>query len=215
MKKYVIFDFDGTIINTNDVIFASWNATFEHYLGHTFSREELYSTFGETLEYTIAQRVPGEDGDEVLNYYKDFQAAHCEKMVTLFDGVKEMLDCLYERGYRMAIATSRLRGSYNQYVEMFGLGKYFDVVLTKEDVANHKPHPESCLVALDRLGAKPEECVMLGDTRFDIGCANNAGVDSILVGWNPLVDLEAVKSQGYEPKYYLEKPEELLDILEA
>lgn len=214
MKKYVIFDFDGTIINTNDVIFASWDATFNHYLGHTLPREEIYSTFGETLEYTIGQRIPNADVREALEYYKTFQEEHCQELVTLFDGTREMLDELHKRGYKMAIATSRLAGSFAGYMTDFDLWGYFDAYLCKEDVSHHKPHPESCLVALERLGAKPEEAVMLGDTRFDIGCANNAGVDSVLIGWNPMVDPEAIEAQGFKPKYYIKNMDELLEILE-
>ena len=214
MKKYVIFDFDGTIIDTNEVIFASWDATFNHYLGHTLPRAEIYSTFGETLEYTISQRIPHADPDEVLNYYKVFQAAHCEGMVTLFDGIREMLLDLRRRGYKMAIATSRLTGSFREYMDMFDLWPFFDAYVCKEDAQHHKPNPQQCLVALAKLDATPEEAVMLGDTRFDIGCANNAGVDSILVGWNPMVDLEMVKSQGVIPKYFVRNYEELLAILE-
>lgn len=214
MKKYVIFDFDGTIINTNEVIFASWDATFNHYLGHTLSRAEIYSTFGETLEYTIGQRMSGMDIKEALEYYKTFQEQHCDEMVTLFDGTREMLDGLRERGYKMAIATSRLAGSFSKYMTDFDLWKYFDAYLCKEDVSHHKPHPESCLVALKKLGGEPSEAVMLGDTRFDVGCANNAGVDSILIGWNPMVDLKAVEEQGFTPKYYIKDMNELFDILE-
>ena len=214
MKKYVIFDFDGTIIDTNEVIFASWDATYERYLGHTFSRDEIYNTFGETLEYTISQKMPNADVDEVLDYYKEFQEAHCEGMVTLFDGIREILLDLKARGYKMAIATSRLTESFRDYMDMFDLWPFFDAYICKEDAQHHKPHPQQCLVALAKLDAKPEEAVMLGDTRFDIGCANNAGVDSILVGWNPMVDLETIKSQGAEPKYFVRNKEELFAVLE-
>lgn len=214
MKKYVIFDFDGTIINTNDVIIASWEATFEHFLGNKESVPVIVSTFGETLEYTISQRFPEHDLSTVLKYYKDFQSEHCAEMVVLFDGIVELLEKLNNRGYKLAIATSRLSGSFREYMDGFELWGYFDACIVKEDVAHHKPHPESCLVALEKLGARPEEAVMLGDTKFDIGCANNAGVDSVLVGWNPLVDAEKIIESGYYPTYIVNSTDELFDILD-
>lgn len=213
MKKYIIFDFDGTIINTNDVILASWNETFNHYLGHSFSDSEIAWTFGETLEYTVKQRITQDDWQGVIDYYQEYQRQRCNELVTLFDGIKEMLDSLQSAGYRMAIATSRLKDSFNMYMDKFGLWNYFEVVITKEDVINNKPDPESLNVTLNKLGAKPDEAVMLGDTRFDIGCAANAGVDSILIGWNPLVDLKRLEKEGYIPTHYIKKPEELLQLL--
>ena len=214
MKKYIIFDFDGTLINTDEIIIESWDATFKHY-GHRVSREEIFSTFGETLVYTISQRMPEVDSDEAIQYYKDYQAAHCEDLVTLFEPTMEILDGLRARGCKMAIATSRLEDSFTRYMNQFGLWDYFETWLTKDDVTKHKPDPESCLVALKRLGGTPEEALMIGDTRFDIGCANNAGVDSVLAGWSPNVSRERIVSQGYVPKYFPRTAEELFKIVDA
>ena len=214
MKKYIVFDFDGTIINTNDVIIASWQATWEKFLGYRESISEIKDTFGETLKYTTSVRFPECDSDEVIAYYRDWQFAHCDEMVYLFDGIVDMLKTLRDKGYKTAIATSRTHEGTMKYLNQFGIADYFDAVVTMEDVKNHKPNPETCLMALEKLGAKPSEAVMLGDTRFDIGCANNAGVDSILVGWGEVTTEARLKEIGYEPTYCIDHPDDLIALLE-
>ena len=81
-----------------------------------------------------------------------------------------------------------------------------------EDVTHHKPHPETVTAALEKLGAKPEEAVMLGDTRFDIACSNNAGVDSVYVGWS-MARLEDLEAAGCHPTYVIDKPMDLFNII--
>lgn len=214
MKKYVVFDFDGTLINTNDVIIASWQATFEHFLGHKESEKVIKSTFGETLRYTAETRFPDCDTDEVIEFYRDYQETHKGELVYVFDGIRELLTELKKRGYPLAIATSRTTWGTITYLEQYDLEGLFDIIVAMEDVKKHKPDPETCLVALRKLGAKPEEAVMLGDTRFDIGCANNAGVDSILVGWSGVTDAAGLEEYGYVPTYTIGKPMDLIAILE-
>ena len=120
MKRYVIFDFDGTLINTNDVIIASWEATYEHFLGYRPPLSVILSTFGETLEYTISQRFSDFDLSTVLEYDRNYQSKHRAEMVTLFKGTEEMLEELTRRGYKLAIATSRMSDSFHEYI-LFGV----------------------------------------------------------------------------------------------
>ena len=214
MKKYLIFDFDGTVAYTDEVIIASWQATYEKFLGYRETREAIRETFGETLKHTVEVRFPGFPAEEVIEYYRSYQQAHADQLVVLFDGMESMLRSLKAHGYSLAIATSRTKDGTLKYLNQFGIIDCFDAVVSMDDVSKHKPDPESCLVALEKLGGKPEEAVMLGDTKYDMGCANNAGVDSILIGWNPLVSLDKVRESGFIPKYYVEKPEELIELLE-
>lgn len=212
-KKYIIWDFDGTIACTNDIIIESWQATFRNYLGHELPVREIEATFGETLMHTIAEKLPGEDPDEVMACYRAYQNAHCEGRVYVFDGVREVLDELRARGCRLGVATSRTAKSFGKYMRELGLEDSMDVVVTMEDVTKHKPDPESVEKVLERFGAKPEEAIMIGDTKYDIACANRAGVDSVLVGWSHWVDEDAMAAEGIEPAYRIKRPEELLDLI--
>ena len=212
-KKYVIFDFDGTIANTNNVITESWQATFQHYLGHTLPVREIEATFGETLKYSIAKLIPDAECDEVIDFYRAYQDAHCDGKVYVFEGVRELLDTLRNRGYKIGVATSRTANSFWRYMKELGLENHVDEVVTMEDVTGHKPDPESVLRVLEKFGAGPEEAIMIGDTKFDIGCAQNAGVESVLVGWSHYVDEEDMAADGYEPTYRLKEPKDILEIV--
>lgn len=212
MKKYIIFDFDGTVINTNDVVIASWQEAFRTFLGHEVPESEIVKSFGETLWTTLDRVMPGCDQDAVVKCYRAYQDEHADELVNECKGVMDLVRELSKRGYSLAIATSRTRSSYQNYADRFDMNPYFDAVVTMEDVTHHKPHPETVLKALEKLGAKPEEAIMLGDTRFDIECSNNAGVDSVFVGWS-WSKLEDIEAAGHHPTYAIEKPIDLFKIL--
>ena len=98
-KRYIIWDFDGTLANTNNIIIASWQATFEHYLGHTLPVNEIEATFGEVLVDTIGRLLPDAPVNEVVDYYRAYQDSHQEDYeVYVFEGVRELLDELHARG---------------------------------------------------------------------------------------------------------------------
>ena len=212
-KKYIIWDFDGTLVNTNDIIIESWQATFEHYLGHKLPEKEVVATFGETLADTIAEKIPGRTYEEVRDYYRAYQAAHCAGRVYVFEGIRELLDELKARGCRLGVATSRTIYSYSDYMKELGLEGYMDAAVTMEDVAKHKPDPESIIKVLEKLGASAGEAIMIGDTKYDIGCANNAGVESVLVGWSHWTDMDSMSADGFVPTHIIDKPAELLNII--
>ena len=92
-----------------------------------------------------------------------------------------------------------------------GIEDYFDLVITCDDVKAHKPDPLPLIIALEKLGAEREEAIMIGDTRFDIGCANNAGVDSALAGWSKAFSEDDLLK--YTPAYKLENPMDLIKII--
>ena len=212
-KSFIVFDFDGTMVNTNDVITASWMATFEHYLGYRPERREIEATFGETLKDTVANYFPNETFEEVRDYYRAYQDAHQEGMVYVFSGVEDLLRELRTRGCKIGVATSRTSYSFWNYMRQFGIEDTVDEVVTMEDVTAHKPAPDSMYCIMDKLGAKPEETLMIGDTKYDIGCAANAGVESVLVGWSHYVDEDALESSGFIPNYRIDKPEEILELI--
>ena len=213
MKKYIIWDFDGTIANTNDIILESWQATFRHFLGHELPVREIEATFGETLKYSISQKIPDAEYEEVRDFYREYQEANCEGKVYVFPGVRELLELLRSEGYSIGVATSRTARSFWKYTKELGIDHFVDELVSMEDVKNHKPHPESISALLEKFGGTPEEAVMIGDTKYDIGCANAAGVDSVLVGWSHYVDEEAMLSDGYVPTHKIKEPKELLKII--
>ena len=228
-KKYIIFDFDGTLANTNNIIIASWQATFEHYLGHTLPVREIEATFGEILVNTIGRLIPDAPVNEVVDYYRAYQDSHQQDYeVYVFEGIRELLEQLRERGCIIGVGTSRTAYSFWNYMKKLGMDGYVDEVVTMNDVTSHKPDPETIDAVLIKMMAHAGEAydsgsgipdavrgaaLMVGDTKFDIGCANNACVDSVMVGWSHYVDEEAMLADGFVPTYRVERPAQLLEII--
>lgn len=214
-KKYIIFDFDGTMANTNGIIYESWQATLEHYLGYQLPRETVEATFGEILVYSIGRLIPGAPVNEVVDYYRAYQDAHQEGVVSVFDGVYELMHELRARGHKIGVATSRTSYSFWNYMKQFDLEDMVDAVVTMDDVTKHKPDPESLLVVLRKLDPDMDvaDAIMIGDTKYDIGCANNAGVDSVLVEWSHYIDEEDMEAAGFAPTYRIKTPDELLELV--
>ena len=212
-KRYIIFDFDGTIANTNDIILESWQATFRNYLGHELPVRDIEATFGETLRHTISCLIPDAEIEEVVDYYRSYQEEHNAGKVYVFPGVRELMVELRARGCKVGIATSRTRHSLTNYMRDLGIEDCVDEIISVEDVSKHKPDPESVTAILEKFGAEPGAAIMIGDTKYDVGCAQNAGIDSVLVGWSHYVDMDSMAADGYAPTHQIATPSELLDLI--
>lgn len=208
----VLFDFDGTVINTNSIIMDSWKHTFLTITGSTVSEEKIRKTFGEPLKETMRREFPNVPVDEAVAIYRDWQQENCQGRVTIFDGMKELVIRLKEEGFKVGLITSRLTATTHNYLRMFGIDEDFDTVVAFEDAAKPKPDPAPVNLGLERLNARPERSIMIGDSMFDILCARNAGVASVLVGWAEAVTEDDINGPD-APDYIIEKPENLLDIL--
>ena len=209
----VLFDFDGTVMNTNDVIIASWQHTFRTIDGKEREVSEIARTFGEPIVKTMKRMFPQVPVEESLKIYRSYQYDYFDDLVTLFPGMKELLVKLRKTGYKTGLVTSRMRNTTFRGLEKFELTDLFDAVVTCDDTNVHKPDPEPVFIALDKLGTKPEKTVMLGDTMYDIMCANNAGVTSVLVGWAIAPTEEEIKGEN-GPDFIMKDAADLFRILD-
>ena len=214
MKKYILFDFDGTLVNTNDVIIASWQHTYKHYLGHEVDEKRITACFGEPLLLTMEREFPGVDPQESAAVYRSYQVENADRLVTIFPGIRELLEELKASGYILGVVTSRTRESTLRYMNMFGIASYFSDLVSCDDTSIHKPNPEPLLLAMKKLGATAEESIMIGDSPFDIKCANNAGVDSVMVEWRITCD-ETSLIDDAEVNYHISQPMELAELLKT
>ena len=205
MIDTVLFDFDGTIMDTNQVIIDSWQETFRTLEGREQDRDVLLKTFGEPLETTMRGFFPHVPLEEALSIYRGYQRDNFLTSIELFPGISELLDELSQRQVKMALVTSRLRHTTEQALDRFDLNKYFGYVVTADDVTKHKPDPQSINIALEKIGSSPEHSLMVGDTLFDIQCAKNAGCRSVFVSWS--VSLAEKLEEGFGPD---EKPDEII-----
>lgn len=201
--KHIIFDLDGTLIDTEEAILKTWQNTLEEY-GYQYTLDEIKVVLGVTTQI----------GLERLNAKVDDNYAHCwqenyEKYAIeaqFFDGTKVMLKALKEKGCILGIVSSRSYKEYEKYFSMFHLDDYFTYKVLEEDTVKHKPEAEPLLKYMEIAKAMKDECIYIGDMPSDIQCANNAFMASGLVTWNKsgvICD---------EAKYIFNNPTDLLQL---
>lgn len=210
----VLFDFDGTVMDTNDIIIRSWQHTFRTIEGKERPLADILTTFGEPLLITMAKLFPQMTVEEGAEIYRDYMKQHYNVLIRPFPGMRELFEALKIRGQKLGLVTSRAGETTRAGLEQFDLLQYFDCIITCDDTNKHKPDPEPILIAMDRLGSKPSETIMVGDTTFDLLSAKNAGVKSVLVGWQMALSEEEI--QGPEgPDYVAMHTEDLLKIIDG
>ena len=181
-----LFDLDGTLLDTRELIYQSFAAMLEALGRPVPDRGLVNSMIGLVLQPQL-ERLLGDVAPDEFARARDIYRHHQNELATAylqpFPGVVEGLRTLRERGKRMAIVSSRTKGSLERYLEMMGLAEYFSVVISPNETERHKPHPDPAFAALDALGARAEDAVFVGDADFDMGCARGAGVYAVLVSW--------------------------------
>ena len=186
MKKdlAVIFDLDGTLLNTDLLIHKTFDHVFEKYKpGYILSEEEHLSFLGPTLKDTFARYFPESMSDELIEYYRDYNHAHHEDFVTIYPTVKETLETLKNKGYPLAVVTTKYSKAAYLGLDLFDLTQYFDVVLGMDNVNRVKPDPEGILKAMNQTNCK--KALYVGDNTSDILAGKNAGVHTAGVKWTP------------------------------
>ncbi|WP_066314634.1 pyrophosphatase PpaX [Bacillus sp. FJAT-29814] len=209
----LLFDLDGTLIDTNELIITSYLHTLEKYYPGQFQREDVLPFMGPTLHEAFT--TVGADPDrveEMVKVYRTFNIANHDLLVKEFESVFETIQTLYEKGYKLAIVTTKRHDVALKGLRLTGLDKFFEVVIALDHVEKVKPDPEPIFKALEELGSSPAEAVMVGDNYHDILAGKNAGTTTVGVAWS-------IKGRDYiakyEPDYILENMTELLIILEV
>ncbi|MCB2288687.1 pyrophosphatase PpaX [Clostridium sp. CS001] len=209
--KNILFDLDGTLLDTNELIIQSFKHTYKTHLNKDVDKDEIIKSFGEILKITL-DREFGEHSDEAIKTYRNFQVENFEKLIAIHQGVKEGIIELYSQGYKLGVVTSRLNDSAIRGLKHFGLMEYFQSIIGADDTDKHKPDPTPAFMALKEMGGKPEETMIVGDSPFDILCGKNAGIKSVAVGWSALPMDTILK---YEPDYVVDSMEELITLIES
>ena len=209
MYKYILFDLDGTLINSNDVIIKCLRETTKKYVKRDLSNEELNSILGKPLKEQFSL-IHNEFVEEMVKCYRELYKKHRDDLTKEFEGIKEMLDKLKEMGYTMGIVTSKGTSGIEHALTKFNMHKYFDVTISADDVENHKPHPEPILKALKALNGDVNETILIGDSLSDILCGKNAGIATILVDWSILPREELLKAK---PDFIAKTPKDIVDII--
>lgn len=206
----VLFDLDGTVINTNDLIVASFQHVLKEHVGLDVPAETIYRHFGEPLPTSLARYCP-ERALELTDLYRVFNLANHDELVKQFDGVREVLERLRGAGVKLGIVTSKRHDVALRGLRVCGFEHYFDTLVGMDETRRHKPEPEPIFLALERLGEAPgPHVLMVGDSTFDILCGRNAGVQTAAVGWSMIGRQELASA---EPHIWVEQPQDLVELV--
>ncbi len=211
MYKYILFDFDGTLIDTNQLIITALRETAKKFIKRDLTQDDLNSILGKYLDVQMKHLCP-ENYRQMSDYYSMFYKKHQDTMVKEFPGVEDMLVELKNSGAKTAIVSAKEPGGIKHGLNLFKLNEYIDCIISAHDIQNNKPHPEPALKAMAALGAKPEETLLVGDSPYDIQCAENAGIKSVLVNWTIFPRESFLEAS---PDFCIDKPSDLIKIVKT
>ena len=208
----VLFDLDGTLIDSVDLIIDSYHHTFrQHGLAIT-SREELIEGIGTPLVAVFGRMTEKRSEiDAWIATYREFNLANHDRMASAYPGVVEVLRQVRARGIRFGLVTSKNQHGARLGLKLMGVESDFEVVIGADDVVNPKPHAEPVLKALEALKALKEETVYIGDSVHDMESGRAAGVRTAGVLWGPFTRPELERTK---PDYWLDRPGDLLALVD-
>ena len=206
----VLFDFDGTVIDSGSIIIASMRHATKMVLGRDIPDEELGRAVGgsgliEQMRLLAPDRV-----DELVAVYR----AHNEPLhadLAECAGMTDVLTTLKDEGRRLGVVTAKRRETVALAFSYLPLERFFDVVVGSDDTELHKPDPAPLVHALEQLGAERDDAVYVGDSPFDIRAAKAAGMHSVAVTWGRIHPRERLEAE--DPDTVVETAEELLAAL--
>ena len=162
-RPMILFDLDGTLVDTTDLILRSFRHAFDRHLpGQLPPREDIVATFGTSLPGVLTEmaaagghEAPEQMGAELLTTYREFQHQHHDTLVQPFPGIPEMLTALKADGHRLGLVTSKMEGFARRGLRLVGLESFLEVMVFHDDTERHKPDPEPLLFAASRAGERP------------------------------------------------------------
>jgi pyrophosphatase PpaX len=207
----VLFDLDGTLIDSIELILNSAQHAFREREGHIPSDAEWLTGLGIPLA-TMFKRYARDDADvdALIAKYREYQLANHDRLVRCYDAVVETVDALRAAGHPLGIVTSKTGLLAQRGIDNVGLGSHFDTIVGCDMSQKHKPDPEPVQIALGRLGYRPSEAVFVGDSVYDMQAGNAAGVLTIAALWGPFTREDLVASN---PSHYLERIADLPRLL--
>jgi pyrophosphatase PpaX len=209
--RIVLFDLDGTLIDSGPIILASMQHAVRTVLGREIPPPELQMSIGGQGIVAQMTAIDADHADELLEAYKEHNDGLHETLEA-FDDLLAVLPRLKAEGRKLGIVTAKRHRTVALALERFpALAGAFDVVVGFEDTERHKPDPEPVLLAVEKLGGSVEEAVYVGDSPFDIGAAKAAGVFAVAVGWGGIHPDERLLEE--EPDAFVRTPEELLGVI--
>ncbi|MCP3775808.1 pyrophosphatase PpaX [Paenibacillus sp. MZ04-78.2] len=210
MIQTVLFDLDGTIVDTNELIIQSFLHTFEGITAEPVTREHIVPNMGRPLIEQMVFFSGREQVDDLVQKYRAFNVVHHDELVREFPYVRETLAKLHAAGVKLGVVTSKIRQTTEMGLKLTGLYDYFGTIVTVDDVGKAKPDPEGIHRAVRELGGDLSSVLMVGDSHYDIEAAHNAGIPSVAVAWS-LKGTEYLKE--YHPTHIIQNMRDIVPIV--
>jgi HAD superfamily hydrolase (TIGR01549 family) len=191
----VLFDIDGTLTRTNDLIFATFNFIATKYCGRTYEPREIIALFGPPEEGALIPIVGEERLVEAMDDLCEFYSSHHHAMADLHAGMGDVLAFLKGMGIPLGVFTGKGRRTAMITLDALGIAGYFDLIVSGNDVVRHKPDPEGIRKFIGAFSLAPAEVLMVGDAMGDITASKGAGATSVAVLWDSY-DRERVGGAG-------------------
>jgi pyrophosphatase PpaX len=222
--KAILFDLDGTLIDTTELILYCFNHSWKTICGQTHSPDVFVATMGIPLKNAMHKLLGATDGlhleqigelrtagfvESLVREYRSCNAANHDRLARPFPGMDLVVAKLRDRGYAVGVVTSKSREFAQRGLRLCALLEFMEVFISMDDTSIHKPRPEPLLLALERLQVVPRHAVYVGDSRHDMQAGRAAGMRTVAALWGPVprAELELEK-----PDVLAESPEALLEI---
>jgi pyrophosphatase PpaX len=204
----VLFDLDGTLIDSGAIILASFRHATRTVLAREIPDAELAALVGGSNIHDQMRAIDADRVDELVRVYREHnEPLHDE--LEAFEGIELVLAELKRQGRRLGIVTAKRRRTVDLAFAVLPLERYFDAVVTSDMTERHKPDPEPVLTAIELLGATAAATAFVGDSPFDVGAGRAAGVFTVAVAWGNIHPAEHLD----EADVLVESPRELLGVL--
>ena len=207
----VLFDLDGTLIDSIALLLACMSHTFEGRQRRP-TEVEWIEGLGTPLPKQLTPYIESDqDRERLVNRYRTFQHENHDQLMATYEGVIETLALLFQRGHPMGVVTSKGNAMMDRGLKFIGADEYIEVAIGYDSCHIHKPDPFPVRLALEKLAYRPEEAVFVGDSPHDINAGNAAGVVTVAALWGPFTRAQLAP---YKPTYFLDRMTDLPALLD-
>lgn len=219
MTQYqaILMDLDQTLIDSRQSILSSFEHAFRQVMGVSVAPERILAMWGHPIEKQMMDLAGSAVADRLVAAFRAHLLTQ-DHLIALFPGWLPVLATLRDRGYRLAVVTSKKHAMAERHMALVGIDNMIDWLVGADDVVKHKPDPEPFLTAAARVGVLPEHCIAVGDSPWDVIGARRAGMAAALAEWDRF---DATRIKGADddplaiPDYRLAAPADLLPICPA
>ena len=175
---------DGTLTQTNQLIFDSFNHVAEKYLNKSLTPKEIVALFGPPEKEAVENMIGSQQIDSAMNEYYHFYQERHNDLASLYPGIKDLLEFIKSKGIIISLFTGKGRRTTEITLHEFGIEQYFDSVVTGDDVDHFKPSGDGIRIIMRKFSLQPDEVLMVGDAVADIKAAGEFGVPIAAVVWD-------------------------------